>query len=145
VVVQCRIRYLSKKQSGGIMPSESEYIPGVCNIGLSEIQMRKYTGWFGLGITIILWIVFYIQNLPSVWRLLLFFPALMSAIGFLQAKMRFCAAFGILGFFNFNSKVGQTNAVKQAAYRRKDKLKALLIIIYSILIGISVAAVGYFV
>jgi hypothetical protein len=125
------------------MSLNSEYIPGVCNIGPPEITKRKQAAWIGLAFTIGLWIVFAILRVPSEWKLLLFLPATMSAIGFLQARMKFCVAFGMIGVFNFSLKVGKTDTVDQAEYRRKDKQKALQLIIYSVLIGIVVAVVGY--
>jgi hypothetical protein len=127
------------------MPSNAEYIPGVCNIGSAEIKMRYRAGWFGLGTTILLWLALSILGVSAAWRFLIFIPATMSAIGFLQGIMHFCAAFGILGVFNFGSKVGNTDTVEQAEYRRKDQQKAVLIIIYSALIGIAVATIGYIV
>ena len=125
------------------MAQKSEYIPGVCNIGPAEIRRRRMAGWMGLGATILLWILFFVFRAPAAWRLLLFFPAMMSAVGFLQAAMHFCAAFGMLGVFNFGPNVGKTDTVEQAEFRRKDRQKALLIILYSSLIGIAVAAAGY--
>jgi hypothetical protein len=67
----------------------------------------------------------------------------MSAVGFLQAAMHFCAAFGMMGVFNFRPDVGKTDTVEQAEFRRKDRQKALWILLYSSLIGIAVAAAGY--
>ena len=125
------------------MSLNSEYVPGVCNIGPSEVTKRKQAGWLGLAFTIVLWMVFSILRVPSEWKLLLLLPATMSAIGFIQARMHFCVAFGIIGLFNFSLKVGKTDTVEQAEYRRKDKQKALQLIAYSVLIGIIVAAVGY--
>jgi hypothetical protein len=127
------------------MQSKAGYIPGVCNIGPSEIKTRSQTGWIGLGSTIILGAALFLFSVHSAWRVLLFFPAFIAAIGFLQAKMRFCAAFGILGVFNFGPKVGRSDTVAQTEYRRKDRKKATLIIFYSIMIAIVVAIVGYLV
>ena len=31
---------------------QSEYIPGVCNIGLAEITRRRNVGWVSLAITV---------------------------------------------------------------------------------------------
>ena len=125
------------------MAQKSEYIPGVCNIGPAEIRARRMAGWMGLGATILLWILFFVFRVPAAWRLLLFFPAMMSAVGFLQAAMHFCAAFGMRGVFNFGPNVGKTDTVEQAEFRRKDRRKALTILLYSSLIGIVVAAAGY--
>jgi hypothetical protein len=126
------------------MPSKMEYIPGVCNIGPAEIRMRRTTGWLGLGATILIWSVFCLLRVPAAWRLTLFFPAVMSAVGFLQAAMHFCAAFGILGVFNFGPSVGKTDTIEQAEFRRADQRKAAQIILYSVLIGLAAALAGYF-
>ncbi len=125
------------------MSSKSEYIPGVCNIGPAELRRRKQTGWIGLVTTILLWFAFFAFDAPALWRLLLFIPATITAVGFLQAAMHFCAAFGILGVFNFGPKVGITDTVEQAEFRRKDRQKALLILLYTVLIGIATAVAGY--
>jgi hypothetical protein len=63
--------------------------------------------------------------------------------GFLQAAFHFCAGFGSRGLYNFGTEVGKTETVQQAEFRRKDQRKALLISLYSALIGIAVAALGF--
>ena len=122
--------------------TKNEYIPGVCNIGPAEIKRRRQAGLFGLGATIILWVTFGLLHVSAPWRLLLFFPATISASGFLQAAMHFCAGFGRLGFFNFGPEVGKTENVVQAEFRKKDRQKAGLIGFYAMLIGIVVAIAG---
>ena len=57
--------------------------------------------------------------------------------------MHFCAYFGFASLFNFGD-VGKTDSVSQAEFRAKDKRRAWQIVIYSILIGLAVALVGYF-
>ena len=125
------------------MSPNNEYIPGVCNIGPAEINRRRQAGWLGLGVTIVLWAAFWFFKIPAPWRLLLFFQAAMSASGFLQAAMHFCAGFGMQGVFNFSTEVGKTDTVEQAEYRRKDQRKALQISLYSGLIGIAIAVAGF--
>ena len=121
---------------------QDKYIPGVCNIGPEEIKKRKQAGWMGLIATILLWATFSWFDVPAVWRLSLFFPAMMSATGFLQAYMHFCAYFGFASLFNF-SDVGKTDSVSQAEFRAKDRRKAWQIIIYSVLVGAAVAFLAY--
>ena len=120
-----------------------EYVPGVCNIGPAEIRSRKLAGWVGLAATVLLWGFLFLFRAPAPWRLSLFFPATASAVGFLQAGMRFCAAYGILGVLNVGSSVGTTDTVEQAEFRRQDRRKAVQIILYSSLIGIAAALAGY--
>lgn len=122
---------------------QNKYVPGVCNIGDDEIKRRRQSGWIGLAATVVLWGIFVWLDAAPVWRLLIFFPAMMSATGLLQAYMHFCAYFGFASLFNFGD-VGKTDSVQQAEFRAKDRKKAWQIVIYSVLIGIAVAALAYF-
>ncbi len=124
------------------METQNKYIPGVCNIGPAEIRKRKQAGWIGLIATIALWAIFIWFDIPSIWRITLFLPAMMSATGFLQAYMHFCAYFGFASLFNFGD-VGKTDSVFQAELRAKDRRRAWQIVICSILIGLAVALFAY--
>jgi len=124
--------------------NRQEYIPGVCNIGPSEIARRRRSGWIGLAATLLLWAVFVLLNLPAAWRLILFFPATMSASGFLQAYFHFCAGFGFKGVYNLVKPAGQTETIQQKEFRRKDRQKALKITGLSILSGLIFAGVMYY-
>ncbi len=125
------------------MATRAEYIPGVCNIGAAEISRRRQSGWLGLGVTVLLWVLFFILKIAAPWRLFLFLPAALGAAGFLQAAFHFCANFGMRGVFNFGAQVGKTDTVEQAEFRRKDQAKARLIVLYSFLVGAAVAVVGF--
>ena len=124
------------------MEMQNKYIPGVCNIGPEEIKKRKQSGWIGLIATIALWAIFIWFDIPSIWRLTLFFPAMMSATGFLQAYMHFCVYFGFANLFNFGD-VGKTDSVFQAEFRKNDRRKAWQIVSYSILISLIITFVAY--
>lgn len=124
------------------MEIQNKYIPGVCNIGTEEINKRKQAGWIGLIATAVLWALFIWLHIPSIWRLTLFFPAMMSATGFLQAYMHFCAYFGFASLFNFGN-VGKTDSVQQAEFRAQDRKRAWQIVLYSILIGTAVAIIAF--
>jgi len=108
---------------------KDKYIPGVCNIGPAEIKKRKQAGLIGFIVTVVLWVLFIWFDISSIWRLTLFIPAMMSATGFLQAYMHFCAYFGFASLFNFGD-VGKTDSVQQAEFRVKDRKKAWRIIIF---------------
>jgi len=129
---------------GDAMTSNTEYIPGVCNIGPAEIRRRRQSGWIGVGATILAWALFVVFRVPSPWRFFLFFPAMIGATGFLQAALHFCAGFGTRGVFNFGPVVGTTQAVEPLEFRHKDRRKARLIGLYAALIGIAIAAAGFF-
>ena len=121
---------------------KNTYIPGVCNIGPDEIKRRKIGGWSGLIITIALWGAFLLFDIPRIWSLLIFFPAMMSAVGFLQAYMRFCVYFGFANLFNFGD-VGKTDSISQAEFRKKDRKKAWQLLSYAFLISIAITFVAY--
>lgn len=127
------------------MANNHEYIPGVCNIGRAEIRQRKLIGWVALTVTVGTWIALGMFGVPPLWRLTLFFPATMAAVGFLQAAWYFCAKFGLGGVFNFGANIGETDTVEQAEFRRQDRRKAIRIIALSALIGAIAAAAGYFI
>jgi hypothetical protein len=125
------------------MSKQVEYIPGVCNIGPEEIARRKRSGWVGLIVTLVLWGVFVWFNTPAIFRLLIFFPAMASASGFLQAYMNFCAGFGFKGVYNIMKPAGQTETVQQKEFRTKDRQKALQIFAYSAAVGLAIALIAY--
>lgn len=125
-------------------PVPQEYVPGVCNIGRAEVRLRKLVGWIGLAVTLVLWTALVAAGASAAWRLTLFVPASVAAIGYLQAAWHFCANFGLRSVLNFGPNVGKTDTVEQSEFRRQDRRKALEIIGLSLLAGAAVAAVAYF-
>jgi hypothetical protein len=115
----------------------NNYVPGVCNIGKEEINKRKRAGIVGLILTVLTYSLFVYFEVSKGVRFLTFIPAVISAIGFLQARMRFCAYYGLAEMFNFDS-LGKSNKVDNNEFVRKDKKRARQIIYYSVLIGIVV-------
>lgn len=118
------------------------YIPGVCNIGPAEIRKRNTVAWVGLGATIVLWIFFVMADTRPLFRLFIGIPAMMSAMGFIQARLHFCAYFGLAALFNFDD-VGKTDSVSQAAFCAQDRKKAWQIIVSAVAIGVGVALIAY--
>jgi hypothetical protein len=124
---------------------QPKYIPGVCNIGEVEIARRKRIGWTGLAVTVIVWALLDFLKVSSLWKLVLFFPASMGATGLIQGFSHFCAGFGMKGVFNFGDTLNKTDTVEQAEFRAQDKKKAQQIFAYSILAGIVVAVIAFFI
>jgi hypothetical protein len=124
--------------------TESQYIPGVCNIGPAETQMRMRVGWIGLALSVLIWTIFVYFDVERSWFLLLFFPAAISAVGFIQGIMHFCAAFGLRSVFNMGPDVGKTDTIMQAEFRAKDRAKARQILGYSLAVGLSVSLLAHF-
>jgi hypothetical protein len=125
--------------------SDQDYVPGVCNIGAAEVKKRRALGWIGLVATILLWATFVGLKTAAVWRLFLFVPALLAALGFIQSAWHFCVKYGFDGAYKFGRNVGKSDGPEQAEFHRKDRRTALTILVLSALLGIATATVGYFV
>ena len=123
--------------------SEKGYVPGVCNIGPAERRARRISGWTGLIITVVLWVLFVAFDTIPALRLLIFFPAFMSALGFLQSAFHFCVAFGLRGLFNFGSKVGDTETVEEAKAKKLDRKRAWQIILVAFVTSSVIALTAY--
>jgi hypothetical protein len=123
---------------------DAQYIPGVCNIGRDEIRRRRRTGHFGLFVSIVVFAALVLVDAPPIFRLIIFLPAAVSASGYIQAYLKFCAGFGQLGVFNFGPR-GSTQHVVDKAARAKDRAKARQIGLMAGLIGLAVALAAYIV
>jgi hypothetical protein len=121
--------------------ASADYQPGVCNIGPAEIARRRRAGHFGLIATIVAFAILVAVGAPPLARLLLVIPAAVSASGYLQAHLKFCAGFGAKGVYNFDD-VGTTDKVGDAGARALDRAKATRIGLASFGVGIAVALVA---
>jgi hypothetical protein len=120
----------------------SEYQPGVCNIGPAEIARRRRAGHTGLIAAIGLFAALVLIGAPDWTRLMVAAPAIISASGYLQAHLRFCAGFGSAGVFNFG-ELGPTERVQSGMDRARDRARAFQIGLASFAIGITVGLVAY--
>ena len=120
----------------------NSYQPGICNIGPAEIRQRRRVGWLGLIAAVVFLALAFVFGIPAAYRLLVFLPVGMSASGFLQAGMHFCARFGASGLFNFGD-VGPTESVMEADFRKADQRKAVQIIVFTLIIAAVVALVAF--
>ncbi len=98
-------------------------------------------GHIGLAVAIGLLALLIVAGAPHLLRLVLFVPAMGSAVGYLQARLRFCAAFGSRGVYNFGP-LGQVVQVPDPEARRRDLLRSLQIFGGSVVVGVVVALVA---
>ncbi len=120
-----------------------EYIPGTCNIGKEEIKRRRDFAIFSGIFTVLLIILLQWIGATRPWRLFVFIPALSFGVGLLQWLIRFCVNFGMRGVYNFG-KVGKTYSIEQQEYLKKDRAKAMGMILIGTLIGIAITVVYFF-
>jgi hypothetical protein len=120
--------------------STEAYIPGVCNIGPAERNKRLRIGYIGLALMIIFIISAEVYDIPQIWKLALFAPAVYSLSGFIQARNRFCFLYGFLGLFSFT---GKRSKVRDEYQLHKDRSRALYLI-GQIVIGSALITLMYY-
>ena len=126
-----------------IFPIEAvgAYEPGVCNIGPAEIARRRRAGHVGLIATVGLLAALMVIDVHPLARLALIVPASISASGYLQARLKFCAGYGQLGVFNLG-QLGERTAITDADALARDRRRARQISLTSFAIGIAVGVVA---
>lgn len=116
-------------------PASDSYRAGACNIGPAEIARRRRAGWIGLGLAVAWAAVALVTAAPPIVRLGVVMPLGGAMVGFLQARRRFCAAYGLLGLRNFGS-LGEAEAVIDPEARRRDRVAALRLVGEAMLIAL---------
>jgi len=120
-----------------------DYIPGACNIGREEVRWRKAMAWIGVVGMLGLWGGLAYAKASPLARLWVGGPALMAALGFLQARRGFCVKYGLGGAFSFGPEVGRTEPVEQAEARRQDRDASIRLIGQSVLFAALVALAAF--
>ena len=116
--------------------SSTAYQPGVCNIGPAEIRRRRQIGYLGLAGAVALGAVLLAADAPAWTRLAIALPVAGGLSGLIQARMRFCAGFGMAGLQNMD-ELGAQIEIEDVDARRSDRRKALQIQAVSIAGGLA--------
>ena len=117
------------------------YQPGACNIGPAEIARRRRAGHLGLVVTLATFAVLILIHAPPLTRFVVALPAAGAAVGYLQAFLRFCIAFGSEGVFNFGP-LGTTEHIADRSARTRDRVRAVQVTLASLLVGLLVGAIA---
>ena len=113
----------------------SQYVPGACNIGSREILRRRGVGIAALVFAMVSgYTLLTADEIGRTARLGIFFPLLVSAIGFIQARNKFCLAYGLAGTFNFG-KIGDMERVFDVESKKSDRRKAISILVQATVIA----------
>ncbi len=118
---------------------QSEYVPGVCNIGSVEAINRRKMAINASLLTIFVWGSFLVLKAPVFTYVLIALPAFVATTAYLQSRYRFCAGFGAEGIYNFSTQIGKTQRVMSPQDRAKDKKKAVSITIQATAISIVIS------
>jgi len=115
------------------------YQSGVCNIGPSEIAQRKKVAMAGFISAAIFGVLVSLSGSHSPVRFAIFLPLLIGSIGLIQARKKFCLAFGLLGVYNFGI-VGRQERVVDEFARAADRKVANKIILQSLALAVVLTA-----
>jgi hypothetical protein len=118
----------------------TDYVAGSCNIGPSEIHRRYQSAILGGVIYLALAIYLITTDTSFTSRLIAFAPAMLASVGYVQAKSRFCFAYGLMGVFNFD-KAGDVKKIKDPAALKADRANAAKILGKSLLLAVVLTAV----
>jgi hypothetical protein len=123
---------------------ELSYAPGACNIGPEEIARRRKAAAAGFVSSVALAAVLVaLGSTPGgVERLLLALPLTGAAIGWIQARRRFCMAYGLAGTFNLG-KIGEMSRVHESSALAADRRTALIIAAQGLAVGVAGALIFF--
>jgi uncharacterized membrane protein len=119
--------------------SEANYQPGVCNIGGAEVARRKQLSLIGGILYLVSAVALISLELSQTMRALVFIPALIFAIGYIQSRKKFCLAFGLMGTFNFGA-LGDMSKVASPEALAIDRKVAISILGQSLVLALAMTA-----
>ena len=119
---------MSENTNNEVTPivGDTEYIPGICNIGTREIRRRQLVAAVGLFLTLSTVYGFLHQHSSRATRFSTFLPAMVMSIGF-------------TGLFNFG-KLGTTRRVISAADRKIDRQAAVRLVLQAAALAAAITA-----
>ncbi len=100
------------------------YQPGVCNIGPAEIQKRKEIGIGSALVASGFSFIAAVFHFPLLIKLIVFIPAIIAAVSFVQVYFHFCVAFGLSNVFNLGGVAGKTESIIEKEARELDRRQA---------------------
>ena len=104
--------------------SETYYKPGVCNINPAEAKSRRQAFHLGSAAAVSLLGIFFILDVSAIVGAMIFVPAWVAALGYLQYKHKFCVGYAGVGKYSNGTKLGQTANVDKKRNFLADKFRA---------------------
>ncbi|MFM8869041.1 MAG: hypothetical protein ACKOFQ_02765 [Candidatus Nanopelagicus sp.] len=120
----------------------SEYVAGSCNIGKGEIKRRQTIALIGVFLIFFSASTILGTDQGRSVRLSIFIPAMIFAVGFIQARKKFCLAYGLAGTFNFG-KLGSISKVQNEVDKKADRKTAINILIQSAALASAITLLFY--
>jgi hypothetical protein len=116
-----------------------QYIAGACNIGEREIKRRMAVAWLGLFLSLIMYVLLTdhrVNRWEYAWE---FFPLMIFSLGLIQARSKFCVAYGWKSLANFGTN-SQTFSITDLEAIKADRQFALTIFMRAV--GVSIVVAG---
>ncbi|MBM3698296.1 MAG: hypothetical protein FJW82_00290 [Actinobacteria bacterium] len=120
----------------------SEYVAGSCNIGKGEIKRRQTIALIGVFLIFFSASTILGTDQGRSARISIFIPAMIFAVGFIQARKKFCLAYGLAGTFNFG-KLGSISKVQNEEDKKADRKTAINILIQSAALASAITLLFY--
>ncbi len=121
--------------------TKQKYTAGLCNIGEREIAVRQKLLLFALagtvGFTMLIHFFHYITICFLVFAFIFF-----TVLLFIEIRTGFCIMFGIFKLHNFKH-LGNLDCVNDKHCNRKDRIKALRIVLLSLFLALSYTWIVY--
>jgi hypothetical protein len=111
--------------------SFDNYQAGSCNIGPSEIHRRYQVGIVGGVLYLLLSLLLITNDESSLIRLTAFIPAMVASIGFVQARRKFCLAYGFAGLVNFG-RAGDVSKIADPESLAADRAYAIKVLAFAL-------------
>lgn len=123
-----------------------EYQPGQCNIGPAERRKRRYAGYVGFLLGVVVAITVPLLELELLWLLVSAPPFYGGFLGILQSRSSFCAGFGLAGVYDVSEAGDGRIDVADPEARRADRKQALVLqlqaVVLAVLLSGAIYAVG---
>lgn len=119
------------------------YEPGECNIGPAERRKRRYAGYVGFLAGAVVVVAVPLLEFDPIWLLASAAPFYGGFLGILQARASFCAGFGLAGVYDVSDEGTDRIEVPDAAARRADRTRSLVIQLQAVALGVVLSGVIY--
>lgn len=119
LLARCKVRYTSD-----MTKNSPQYTPGVCNINHDEIVQRRKAGQLGLGLGLLILATVLSFELAWWWSVVAWPMLFVAAIGYLQAKNKFCVGYAAAGLQNATDGQAKASEVVDAQAKKLDKARA---------------------
>lgn len=123
-----------------------EYQPGQCNIGPAERRKRRYAGYVGFLLGVVVVVAVRLLEVEPLWLLTSAAPFYGGFLGVLQSRSSFCAGFGLAGVYDVSESGDGRIDVADPKDRRADRKQALVLqlqaVVLAVLLSGAIYAVG---